>query len=115
MAKLRFLSVALIAAAVLATPAMARESSVTSRHLAEDGNASATPGARHIGGGDGFRGNHFGGGFGVISGDRYGGWQDHSRRCVCGAPGEGGRGGGGRFSTNQLAPEATGLKAKRPK
>ena len=73
MAKLRFLSVALIAAAVLATPAMARESSVTSRHLAEDGNASATPGARHIGGGDGFRGNHFGGGFVVIPGEGYGG------------------------------------------
>ena len=76
MAKLRFLSVALIAAAVLATPAMARESSVTSRHLAEDGNASATPGARHIGGGDGFRGNHFGGGFGVIPGDGYGGYSN---------------------------------------
>ena len=74
MAKLRFLSAALIAAAMLATPAVARESNVTSRHLAEDGNASATPGARHIGGGDGFRGNHLGGGFGVIPGDGYGGY-----------------------------------------
>ena len=73
MAKPKFLSVALIAAAMLATPAMARESDVTSRHLAEDANASTTPGARHIGGGDGFRGNHLGGGFGVIPGDGYGG------------------------------------------
>ena len=50
MAKLRFLSVALIAAAVFATPAMARESSVTSRHLAEDANANASPTARYIDG-----------------------------------------------------------------
>src|SRR5258705_2742176 len=100
MAKLRFLSVALIAAAVLATPAMARESSVTSRHLAEDGNASATPGARHIGGGDGFRGNHLGGGFGVISGDGYGGLGKPPGGVGGGAPGEGGRGGGGRWGNH---------------
>src|SRR5258707_14013106 len=73
MAKLKFLSVALIAAAMLATPAMARESNVTSRHLAEDGNASTTPGARHIGGVDGFRGNHLGGGLDFIPDDGYGG------------------------------------------
>jgi hypothetical protein len=74
MAKLRFLSVALIAAAMLATPAMARESNVTSRHLAEDGNASTTPGPRHIGGVDGFRGNHLGGGLDFIPDDGYGGY-----------------------------------------
>jgi hypothetical protein len=46
MTKLRLMSAALIAAAVLATPAMARESQVNSRHLALDANASAAPGAR---------------------------------------------------------------------
>ena len=71
MAKPKFLSVALIAAAVFATPVMARESSVTSQHLAEDANAITTRGV--IGGADGFRGNHLGGGFGVIPGDGDGG------------------------------------------
>ncbi len=99
MAKLRFLSVALIAAAVLATPAMARESSVTSRHLAEDGNASATPGARHIGGGDGFRGNHLGGGFGVVPGDGYGGYGNRASGLRGGFRGYGGRDVWGHWGT----------------
>jgi hypothetical protein len=46
MTKLKLLSAALIAAAMLATPAMARESRVTSRHTAMDANASIAPGAR---------------------------------------------------------------------
>jgi hypothetical protein len=46
MTKLKFLSAALIAAAMLATPAMARESQANSRHLALDANASAAPGTR---------------------------------------------------------------------
>jgi hypothetical protein len=50
MTKLKFLSAALIAAAMLATPAMARESNATSRHLALDANASIAPGARFIDG-----------------------------------------------------------------
>ena len=44
MAKLKLLSAAMIAAAILATPAMASKSQVPSRHLAEDANASTTPG-----------------------------------------------------------------------
>jgi hypothetical protein len=47
MTKLKLLSAALIAVAMLATPAMARQSHVTSRHLVEDANASTTPGARN--------------------------------------------------------------------
>ena len=43
----KLLSAALIAAAMLATPAMARTNHVTSRHLAEDANASASPTAHH--------------------------------------------------------------------
>ena len=70
MSKLKLLPAALIAAAMLATPAMAGNSHVTSRHLAEDANASATPGARYIGGGDGFRGNHFGDTSGLNGGSR---------------------------------------------
>ena len=50
MTKLEHLSAALIAAAMLATPAMARTSHVTSRHRAEDANASASPTARYIDG-----------------------------------------------------------------
>jgi hypothetical protein len=50
MTKLKLLSAALIAAAMLATPAMARESHVTSRHHAEHANASAFPTARYIDG-----------------------------------------------------------------
>ena len=43
---LKLLSAALIAAAMLATPAMARESHVTARHLAEDANTSTALDAR---------------------------------------------------------------------
>ena len=46
MTKAKLLSAALIAAAMLATPAMARESQVNSRHLALDANASIAPVAR---------------------------------------------------------------------
>jgi hypothetical protein len=46
----KLLSAALIAAAMLATPAMARTSHVTSQRLAEDANASAFPTARNIDG-----------------------------------------------------------------
>ncbi len=56
MTKLKFLSAALIAAAMLATPAMASEGHVSSRHFAINANASTTPGARNIGEGDRFRG-----------------------------------------------------------
>ena len=47
MTKLKLLSAALIAAATLATPAMARKNHVTSRHLVEDANARITSGARY--------------------------------------------------------------------
>jgi hypothetical protein len=50
MTKLKLLSAALIAAATLATPAMARESHVTKRHLAEDASARTTNGARSVDG-----------------------------------------------------------------
>jgi len=50
MTKLKLLSAALIAAATLATPAIAREGHVTSRHVAEQANASASPTARYIDG-----------------------------------------------------------------
>jgi hypothetical protein len=56
MTKLKSLSAALIVAAMLATPAMAHESRVSSRHLAENANGSATPRAYHIDEGDRFRG-----------------------------------------------------------
>jgi hypothetical protein len=48
MTKVKLLSAALIAAAMLATPAMAREGQTNSRHLAMDANASAASGARSI-------------------------------------------------------------------
>ena len=48
MTMLKHLSAALIAAAMLATPAVARTNHVTSRHLAEDANANASPTAHHI-------------------------------------------------------------------
>ena len=57
MTKLKLLSAALIAAAMVATPAMARESHVSSRHLAENLNTSTTPGARYLREGDGLRGH----------------------------------------------------------
>jgi hypothetical protein len=50
MTKLRLLSTALITTAMLATPAMARKSHITSQRLAEDANASVMPGARSIDG-----------------------------------------------------------------
>jgi len=46
MTKVKLLSAALIAAAMLATPAMAREGHANSRQLAMDANASAASGAR---------------------------------------------------------------------
>jgi hypothetical protein len=56
MTKLKFRSAALIAAAMLATPAMAHESHATSRHQAVSGNAMTTPGAYYIREADRFRG-----------------------------------------------------------
>jgi hypothetical protein len=50
MTKLKLLSAALIAVATLATPAMARESGVASRHVATDANARTTDGARYVDG-----------------------------------------------------------------
>jgi hypothetical protein len=50
MTRLKLLSAALIAAVALATPAMARESGVASRHVAADTNASTAPGAHYIDG-----------------------------------------------------------------
>jgi len=50
MTKLKFLSAALIAAATLATPAMARESGVASPRPAEQASVSTTPDARYIDG-----------------------------------------------------------------
>jgi hypothetical protein len=50
MTKLKLLSAALIAAATLATPAMARESGVASRQVAADVNASTASGARYADG-----------------------------------------------------------------
>jgi len=47
MTKLKLLSAALIATAMIATPVMARTNNVTSRHLVEDANASIVPGARN--------------------------------------------------------------------
>jgi hypothetical protein len=46
--KLKLLSAALIAAAVFATPAMARKGHVTSRHLAQDTKVGTTPSACYI-------------------------------------------------------------------
>jgi hypothetical protein len=56
MTKLKCLSAALIAAATFATPAMARETHISVRHLAENANASTMPGVEYIGDGDRFRG-----------------------------------------------------------
>jgi hypothetical protein len=50
MTTLKLLSAALIASAVLATPAMARENHLTSRHLTEPANANTTPDARYADG-----------------------------------------------------------------
>ena len=56
MTKLKFLSAALIAAAMLAAPAMARASEASSRHPAAGANASATPAAPYIGEADRYHG-----------------------------------------------------------
>jgi hypothetical protein len=48
MTRLKLPSAALIAVAMLATPALARTSHVTSRHRAMHANASASPTARYI-------------------------------------------------------------------
>jgi hypothetical protein len=50
MPELKLLSTALVAAALLAAPAMARESQVTSRRLASDANACTTTGAHYLDG-----------------------------------------------------------------
>jgi hypothetical protein len=50
MTKRKLLSAALMAAAMFASPAMAHKSRVTPRHLAEDANASVSPGPRYIDG-----------------------------------------------------------------
>ena len=47
MTKLKLLSAALIATAMIATPAVARTNNVTSRHLVEDANASITSGTSY--------------------------------------------------------------------
>src|SRR5260370_29891015 len=47
MTKLKPLSAALIATAMIATPAMAQKGRVTSRHRVEDANASTTPAPRY--------------------------------------------------------------------
>jgi hypothetical protein len=73
MTKLRVLSAALITVAMFATPAMARESRVTSLNLPENADAGTTRGARYIGGSDRFRANQFGRGFGSALSDGYGG------------------------------------------
>ena len=56
MTKLKFLSAALITATIIATPAMARESHVSSRHLSKAAAASTASEVRYIGGGDRLRG-----------------------------------------------------------
>jgi len=56
MIKLKFLSAALIAATILATPAMAHESDVSSPHLSKAADASTARGGLYIGEGDRFRG-----------------------------------------------------------
>jgi hypothetical protein len=46
MTELKLLSAGLIAAAMLATPVMARKHYLNARHVAKDANASATPAGR---------------------------------------------------------------------
>ena len=55
MTKSTLLSAALIAAAMLATPAMARTGRITSRHLPVDANASVSPTAHYFSGPVGIR------------------------------------------------------------
>jgi hypothetical protein len=56
MTKLKLLSVALIAATMLATSAMARETHVSSRHPSKTADTSTARAVRHIGEDDGLRG-----------------------------------------------------------
>jgi hypothetical protein len=56
MTKLKFPSAALIAAVMLATPAMARERHMSSQHSLSYANASTTSGAHYFGEGDRCRG-----------------------------------------------------------
>ena len=60
MTKSKLLSAALAAAVMLATPAMAGTSRVTSRHLAADAYARAFPSAHHMSGPVGIRTPHVG-------------------------------------------------------
>jgi hypothetical protein len=55
MTKSKLLPATLIAAAMLATPAMARTSHVTSRHLSDDANASVSSTVHYINGPAGIR------------------------------------------------------------
>jgi hypothetical protein len=50
MITIKLLSAGLIATAMLATPAMARDNGSPKRHVAEKANASASPTARYIDG-----------------------------------------------------------------
>ena len=50
MTKLKLMPVALIAAAMLTTPVVARQNHLNARHRAEIAHDSATPGARYIDG-----------------------------------------------------------------
>src|ERR1700737_581646 len=106
MTKLKVLSAALIFAAVLATPAMSRASHVTSRHRAEDANASTTAGARYVGEGNGFRA--FGSGFGGTPG--YGGYGNRHSGFRGGSRGERGRGCWGPRGRPQWAHDSDYLK-----
>jgi hypothetical protein len=99
MTKLKLVSAALIAAAVLAAPALAHKSPVTSRHRAVDANASTTPGARYIGEVDDFRGNQSGGDFGGTPGDSYGGYGNRASGLHGGSRGYGGRDVWGHWGT----------------
>ena len=56
MTRIKILSAGLIAAAMLATPATARQSHASSRHFTENANASTVPRERYVGEVDRFRG-----------------------------------------------------------
>lgn len=73
MTRLKFLSAALIAASMIATPAMARDSHVSTRHLSKTAEASSARGVRYNDEGDRFRGyeshdmwGHWGGYYGPL-------------------------------------------------
>jgi hypothetical protein len=57
MSKLKFMAAALIVAAMLAAPAMARESAMGTRHLAANASESAMPRGRSVGEAEQFRGS----------------------------------------------------------